>query len=50
MQKTLEKQFVVFVLPTLLAFFIAFLIPFGMGVYLSFTTFTTVSNARWVGL
>ena len=50
MRKDLKKQFVLFVLPTLTAFCIAFLIPFVMGVYLSFTRFTTVTNARWVGL
>ena len=27
-----------------------FLIPFVMGVYLSFTEFTTVTNTQWVGL
>lgn len=50
MQKTLKKYFPIFVLPTFLAFLIAFFIPFLMGVYLSFTRFTTVSNATWVGL
>lgn len=49
MQKTMKKYFPIFVLPTLIAFSIAFLIPFIMGIYLSFTKFTTVSNARWVG-
>lgn len=49
MQKTLKKQFALFALPTVIAFSIAFLIPFIMGVYLSFTEFTTVSNAHWVG-
>ena len=50
MNKTLKKYFPLFVIPTLAAFLIAFLIPFLMGFYLSFTEFTTVSNARWVGL
>ena len=49
MQKTMKKYFPIFVLPTLIAFTIAFLIPFVMGIYLSFTKFTTVSNAKWVG-
>jgi len=40
----------VFVLPTLLAFLIGFLVPFGMGLYLSFCDFTTVSDAVFVGL
>lgn len=50
MDKSLKKYFPLFVLPTLAAFFIAFFIPFLMGLYLSFTEFTTVSNAKWVGL
>jgi len=45
-----HRWFPVFVLPTLAAFTIAFLIPFGMGVWLSFHRFTTVQNARFVGL
>ena len=50
MDKSLKKYFPLFVLPTLAAFLIAFFIPFLMGLYLSFTEFTTVSNAKWVGL
>lgn len=50
MQKTLKKYFPVFLLPTLVAFLIAFLIPFLMGLYLSFCKFTTVTNAKFVGL
>ena len=49
MQKALKKYAAFFQLPTLLAFSIAFLIPFFMGIYLSFTKFTTVTNAKWVG-
>lgn len=47
--KSIKKYFPVFVLPTLLAFLIAFLIPFILGLYLSFTEFTTVENATFVG-
>ncbi|MGE5632266.1 MAG: carbohydrate ABC transporter permease [Caulobacteraceae bacterium] len=50
MEKRLKYYFPVFALPTLLAFFIAFLIPFISGMYLSFTKFTTVLDAKWVGL
>lgn len=50
MEKNLKKYFPIFVLPTLIAFFIAFVIPFIMGVYLSFCDFTTVTNAKWVGI
>ena len=49
MEKDIKKYFVIFALPTLIAFTIAFLVPFVMGVYLSFTEFTTISNAKWVG-
>lgn len=38
-----------FVLPTLAAFTAFFIVPFLMGIYLSFNSFTTVSNAKWVG-
>jgi raffinose/stachyose/melibiose transport system permease protein len=38
-----------FILPTILAFVISFLIPFLLGIYLSFTEFTTVTNSHWVG-
>ena len=50
MHKALKKYFPVFVFPTLIPFVISFLIPFVMGIYLSFTKFTTVSNATFVGL
>lgn len=50
MEKTLKKYFPVFVLPTLIAFIIAFLVPFILGIVLSFTRFTTVTDAKWVGL
>ena len=50
MQKTLKRYFPIFVLPTLLAFAVAFLIPFIMGIYLSFCNFTTVIDARFTGI
>ena len=50
MYKRFYRWFPVFVLPTLAAFTIAFLIPFGMGIWLSFHRFSTVTNARFVGL
>lgn len=49
MQKALKKYAPLFTLPTLIAFVIAFLAPFFMGIYLSFTKFTTVTDAKWVG-
>ena len=50
MQKTLKRYFPIFVLPTLIAFSFAFIIPFVMGVYLSFCKFKTITNAQFVGL
>ncbi len=49
MQKAIKRWFPLFVLPTVVAFIISFIAPFIMGIYLSFTKFTTVSNAKWVG-
>ena len=48
--KSINKYFPIFILPTLLAFALFFLIPFVMGIGLSFTKFTTVTNAKFVGL
>lgn len=45
----LKKWFPVFVLPTLAAFTIVFAVPFILGLGLSFTEFTTVLDAKWVG-
>ncbi|MFR5875160.1 MAG: carbohydrate ABC transporter permease [Eubacterium sp.] len=50
MKKSLKKYFAVFMLPTVAAFILAFVIPFVMGIGLSFTKFTTVDNASWVGI
>ena len=50
MQKNVRKYVWLFLLPTLIAFLISFLIPFLAGIYLSFTEFTTVTDATWVGL
>lgn len=49
MKRSFFRYFPIFVLPTLAAFLIAFLVPFFMGLYLSFTEFTTVGNATFVG-
>lgn len=50
MQKTLKRYFPIFVVPTLIAFAFAFIVPFVMGVYLSFCKFKTITNAEFVGL
>ena len=46
----MKRYFPVFVLPTLLAFAVAFMVPLIMGIYLSFCDFTTVTNAKFVGI
>lgn len=48
--RTLKKYFPIFVLPTLIAFMLAFVIPFFMGIYLSFCKFNTIRDAQWVGI
>ena len=48
--KSVKRYFPIFVAPTLLAFVISFVIPFFMGLFLSFTEFTTVTNAKFVGI
>ena len=49
MEKTLKRYFPVFIIPTLAAFIIGFIVPFAMGLWLSFCEFTTVTDARFVG-
>ena len=49
MKKPLAGYFPIFLLPTLLAFAMFFVIPFLMGIGLSFTDFPTVTDATWVG-
>lgn len=49
MQRYIKRYWPIFVLPTAAAFAIGFLIPFAMGLYLSFCDFTTISNASFVG-
>ncbi len=49
MQKGLKKWWPIFVLPTMLAFTIGFIVPFIYGIFLSFCKFTTVTDWKWVG-
>jgi raffinose/stachyose/melibiose transport system permease protein len=49
MEKSLNKYFLFFLGPTLIAFCIAFVVPFIMGVVLSFANFTTMDDINWVG-
>ncbi|MCI5826255.1 MAG: sugar ABC transporter permease [Arcanobacterium sp.] len=50
MQRSLKKFFPIFVIPTLLAFLISFLVPFVIGLFLSLCDFTSITDARFVGL
>ena len=50
MEKAIKKWWPVFVLPTLAAFMIGFIIPFIQGVYLSLCQFMTIKDATFVGL
>ena len=50
MQKMSRAAYAFFTLPTLIAFLLSFFIPFLLGIYLSFTRFTTVTNSQWTGI
>lgn len=50
MQKSIQKYFMLFALPGLICFAIAFLIPMVMGVVLSFFKFTTVTDGTFIGM
>jgi raffinose/stachyose/melibiose transport system permease protein len=49
MEKALKKYFIIFVGPTLISFTVAFIVPFVMGVALSFSKFTTMTDITLVG-
>ena len=48
--KAIRRWWALFALPTFAAFVIGFLVPFAMGVYLSFCKFSTVTDATFVGV
>ena len=50
MDKALKKYAPLFVLPTFAAFLVGFVYPFFQGLYLSFCQFTTIKNAKFIGL
>ncbi len=50
MEKAIKKYFPIFMIPTMIAFAIGFLVPFAYGIFLSFCKFTTVIDFKWVGL
>ena len=43
------RYWIVFLLPTVAAFAIGFAWPFLQGIYLSFCSFVTTTDARWIG-
>ena len=49
MEKAIKRYFPIYVLPTMIAFTLGFIIPFVEGVYLSFCKFTTVNDAKFIG-
>lgn len=49
MQKAIKRWFGVLAFPTVAAFLVSFLIPFAMGIYLSFCKFKTVKKTTLVG-
>jgi len=49
MRKNLKLYAPIFLLPTLICFVLFFILPFLMGIFLSFTRFTTVENAQFIG-
>ena len=50
MEMALKKYWPIFLLPTMAAFLIGFIIPFIEGIYLSFCNFTTIKDAKFVGI
>ena len=50
MEKAVKKYWPIFLLPTMAAFLIGFIIPFIEGIYLSFCKFTTIKDAKFVGI
>lgn len=50
MNRTIRRYFPIFLLPTFIAFVIGFVIPFFLGLYLSFCKFTTITDASFVGV
>jgi len=49
MEKAVKKYWPIFLVPTMAAFLIGFIVPFIEGIYLSFCKFTTIKDAKFVG-
>ena len=50
MEKAVKKYWPIFLVQTMAAFLIGFIIPFIEGIYLSFCKFTTIRDAKFVGI
>ncbi|MDD5939520.1 MAG: sugar ABC transporter permease [Lachnospiraceae bacterium] len=50
MEKSIKRYWPLFVLPTMAAFTIGFIVPFIYGIWLSFCKFTTVTDWKFTGL
>ena len=50
MNRTVRQYFPIFLMPTFAAFIIGFVVPFVLGLYLSLCKFTTVTDAKFVGI
>ena len=50
MEKSIKRYWPIFLVPTMAAFMIGFVVPFLEGIYLSFCDFTTIKDASFVGL
>lgn len=50
MEKAIKRYFPIFLIPTMIAFTIGFIVPFVYGIFLSFCKFTTVTDWKWKGL
>ena len=48
--KAIRRWWALFALPTFAAFMIGFVVPFIMGLYLSFCKFSTVTDAQFIGI
>ena len=50
MERAIKRYAPIFLGPTFAAFIIGFIVPFLMGIYLSFCKFRTVTDAEFIGL
>ncbi len=50
MRRALKRWFPLFVLPVFICFLISFIIPFVLGLHLSFCNFNIPKDAQWTGL